>query len=169
MGTIQLDTGFDALFERLYPPLFRYLHRLTGDADAADDVAQESFVRLYREDLPADEARPWIFRVATNLVRDGARKRKRHRRLRDRIPSRPAPPRPDETVEREERVAAVRAALDRLKPRDRRMLLMREEGFSYREIAEAVGVAPGSVGTLLSRALDRFRDAWEDLEARGRE
>ena len=48
----------DRLFHRLYPPLFRYLHRLTGDADAADDAAQEAFVRLTKQTLPEDEARP---------------------------------------------------------------------------------------------------------------
>lgn len=167
MQSSGIDVDFDELFQRLYPPLYRYLHRLLGDPDAADDVAQEAFVRLLREDLPADEARPWLFRVATNLVRDGARKRKRHRRLRHKVPKGTGPGEaPDKAVERDERVAFVRTALERIAPRDRRMLLMREEGFSYKEIAEAVGVAPSSVGTLLSRALDRFRTTYLDQLSR---
>ena len=48
---------YDALFRRLYPSLFRYLHRLTGETDQADDIAQESFVRLLGRDMPEDEAR----------------------------------------------------------------------------------------------------------------
>ncbi len=63
---------------------------------------------------------------------------------------------PDEDLERKERIGSVRAALDVLAERDRQMLLMREEGFRYDEIAEAVGVAPGSVGTLMARALKKF-------------
>src|SRR5690606_1489593 len=59
---------FDRLFRRLYPSLFRYLYRLTGDPDTADDIAQESFSRLLRHALPEAEAKPWLFTVATNLV-----------------------------------------------------------------------------------------------------
>ncbi len=97
-----------------------------------------------------------------NLVRDGARKTDRRQRLLQTAPvlySRTPPP--DEAVERGERVAAVRRALDTLAPRDQQLLLMREEGFKYEEIARVVGVAPASVGTLIARALRRFVDALE--------
>ncbi len=152
---------FDALFHKLYPSLFRYRHRLTGDADAADDIAQEAFVRLLRQSLPADEVRPWLFTVATNLVRDGIRKDGRRQRLILSAYVAPGPPaRPDETVERSEAIEAVRNALARIPPRDRQLLLMREEGFSYDEMARAAGVAPGSLGTLLGRALRRFTQAY---------
>lgn len=156
----------DRLFHRLYPPLFRYLQRLTGDADAADDAAQEAFVRLTGQSLPEAEVRPWLFTVATNLVRDRARKADRHRRLQVHVPRAHAPEPPDVSVERTERIAMVRAALDELPERDRTMLLMREEGFKYEEIAQTVGVAPGSVGTLLARAARRFERTYTELRAR---
>lgn len=73
--------------------------------------------------------------------------------------------RPDEATERSLRIAAVRAALAQIGPRDREILLMREEGFRYAEIAEVVGVAPGSVGTLLARALRRFAAAYGEEAA----
>jgi RNA polymerase sigma factor (sigma-70 family) len=72
---------FDAVFAKLYPSLFRYLQRLTGDDDVAEDIAQESFVRLLRQPLPEAEVRPWLFTVAMNLVRDRARKNERRQRL----------------------------------------------------------------------------------------
>jgi len=151
---------FETIFARVYPSLFRYLNRLTGDPDVSADVAQEAFVRLLQQPLPEADARRWLFTVATNLVRDFARASERQRRLLKhsyRGPSRPV--QPDEETERQEKIAAVRAALETLAPRDREMLLMREEGFRYAEIAEVVGVAPGSVGTLLARALRRFAAA----------
>lgn len=152
---------FDALFHRLYPSLFRYLHRLTGEADAAEDIAQEAFVRLLTQNLPEGEARPWLFAVATNLVRDRARKHERRQRLLQAEPVLPtAPARPDEAVERSEDIARVRDALARIAPRDRQLLLMREEGFTYEEMARAIGVAPSSVGTLIARALKRFAGAY---------
>jgi len=153
---------YDALFRRLYPSLFRYLHRLTGDTDAADDIAQESFVRLLGRTMPEEEARLWLFTVATNLFRDRARTHKRRERLLQVRPWTPTPlPRPDEAAESAASVERVREVLTRLAPRDRQMLLMREEGFRYDEIATAAGVAPGSVGTLLARAARRFVAAWD--------
>ncbi len=153
---------FDTLFQTLYPSLFRYLHRLTGDADVAEDIAQEAFVRLLTQDLPEKEARPWLFAVGTNLVRDRARKQERRHRLLQAVPVLPSPtgPRPDEAVERKEQIELVRAALAQLAPRDQQLLLMREEGFSYEEMARALGVAPSSIGTLIARALKRFAGAY---------
>jgi RNA polymerase sigma-70 factor, ECF subfamily len=157
-GPDQESAGFGELYERLQPSLLRYLERLTGDDDIAQDVAQEAFLRLLRRtDLDGDDARLWIFTVATNLVRDHGRAVVRRHRLlvaRPVLPS--APPAPDVETERAERVARVREALQQLPDRDQQLLLMREEGFRYQEMAEAVGVAAGSVGTLIARALKRF-------------
>lgn len=156
---------FDGIFDRVYPQLFRFVHRLTGDVDAAEDVAQESFVRLLSRPMPEEDAKRWLFRVATNLVRDGVRSTNTRQRLTAKVPgvSSLGPPQ-DERVERAERIAAVRSALDSLSERDRRLLLMREEGFRYDEIAEAVGVAPASVGTLLARATKRFTAVYRGEE-----
>ncbi len=157
---------FEAAFNSHQEALFRYVNRLVGDSDLASDVVQESFVRLLEHPLPADEVRRWLFTVATNLVRDDARMRTRRQRLlterydRSDMAGDPAEV-PDEMLSRSERVAAARKALEQLSPRDRQMLLMREEGFRYSEIAEVIDVAPGSVGTLLARALRRFADAMD--------
>jgi RNA polymerase sigma-70 factor (ECF subfamily) len=157
--------NYEAAFQRLYPSLFRYLQRLTGDEDVAEDLAQETFVRLLRQKIPEDEIRPWIFTVAMNLVRDRARKSERRLRLLSTAPELVTrPPLPDEQTERNERIGRVRGVLDRLPERDRQLLLMREEGFKYEEIARVVGVAPASVGTLIARALKRFVAMYEARE-----
>lgn len=157
-GPDRESASFGALYERLQPSLLRYLERLTGDEDMAQDVAQEAFLRLFRRrELDGDDARLWIFTVATNLVRDHGRAVVRRQRLLSARPVLPgAPAAPDVEAERSESVAKVREALSQLSERDQRLLLMREEGFRYQEMAEAVGVAPGSVGTLIARALKRF-------------
>jgi RNA polymerase sigma-70 factor (ECF subfamily) len=155
---------FDDLFERLYPSLFRYLNRLTGDADVAEDIAQEAFVRLLKQQLPEAEVRPWLFTVAMNLVRDRARKNERRQRLLSGAPTLiSVEPRPDDRVQQNEEVASVRRALDKLSDRDRQLLLMREEGYKYEEIAGRIGVAPASVGTLIARALKRFVEAYKSV------
>jgi RNA polymerase sigma-70 factor (ECF subfamily) len=159
------SVDFQSAYRDLYPSLFRYVHRFTGDADVAEDIVQEAFLRLLDQDLPHEEVRPWIFVVATNLARDRARKRERRRRLlAARRPSPAVLTSPHDEMERAERIAAVRAALGELSDRDRQMLLMREEGFRYAEIAEMLGVRPTSVGALVARALKRFIAAYAAME-----
>jgi len=155
---------FDAFFDDVFPSLFRYCMRLTGDADTAEDVAQEAFVRFVRDEPqgPHKALRVWVFKVATHLVRDRYRVSENRRRLLERNPVIPsAMPHPEADLERSETVAEVRRALDGLSERDRQLLLMRGEGFSYKEMAEEVGVSATSIGTLLTRAEKRFVEAYE--------
>jgi RNA polymerase sigma-70 factor (ECF subfamily) len=152
-----------ALFESHFPTLFRYCLRLTGEPDVAEDAAQEAFVRLVRDDVRGSPTalRAWLFRVASNVIRDRYRVRENRRRLMETHPTTPEMALdPYESVERGEEVARVRAILDQLPERDRILLLMREEGFAYAEIAEQIGVAPTSIGTLLARAQCRFAEAF---------
>jgi RNA polymerase sigma factor (sigma-70 family) len=154
---------FEQLFDEVYPSLFRYCQRLTGDPDVADDLAQEAFVRLFDRQVEGEPPalRVWLFKVATHLLRDRARQADNRRRLLTENPVLPAAPvDPAREVEQDDVVRRVRGVLEGLDERDRTLLLMREEGFSYREIAEAVEVAPGSVGTLLARAQRRFTDEY---------
>ena len=153
--------------------LYHYLVRLTGDADLASDAAQEAFVRLLTDPpalAPAASEhdahraeRAWLYRVATNVALEQARTDARLRRLLAASPGRApvADPAPagDELTEARERHARVEAALAALPPRDRTALLMRESGFSHREIAAAVGTTTGSVGTVVARALAKLAAA----------
>lgn len=153
---------FDTIFERHYPELARYCQRLIGDRDAAEDIAQESMVRLFDHQVSGSDAglRAWLFKTATHLVRDRYRVEKNRDRLLAEYPVRPAEQEsPQLRLERAEARDYARAALDALAPRDREILLMRYAGFSYREIASAIEVAATSVGTLLTRAERRFAQA----------
>lgn len=144
--------------------LYRYLYWLTGDPSRAEDVVQETYLRLVESGGSKRDVRAWLFTVATRLVRDEARRRRRWRErawVRELVPS--GPPLPDEEWERRRRIRGVRRALDRLRLRDRQVLLLREQGFSHEEIAEAVGVATASVGPLAGRALGKLREAYDEL------
>ena len=150
-------------FAEHHRALFRYLVRFCGDADLAADAAQEAFVRLIERPPRGPVARAWLYTVATNVVVDAGRSRARQGRLLSAVPDRAllGTPSPDAQaqLESDERVRAVRRALGTLPERDRTVLLMREEGFSHREIADAVGTTTGSVGTMIARALDRLAAA----------
>lgn len=127
-------------------------------------------MRLLTRNVEGSQAgiRAWLFQVATHLVRDRYRVSENRRRLLGTYPgAQSAEPDAQVTLEQEERARAVRGALETLPERDRVMLLMREEGFNYREIGEAVSVQATSVGTLLARAQQRFADALADREGGG--
>ena len=150
----------EQIFAEHYDGLFRYLVKLTGDPDAAADAAQEAFVRLVEREPNGAQIRAWLFRVATNVVRDDSRVRRRRiellRESPDRAPIGDAPVNAEAELEIREKRKMVRGALDALNEKERTILLMREEGFSHQEIAEAVGTTTKSVGSMIARAFNKL-------------
>jgi RNA polymerase sigma factor (sigma-70 family) len=165
------EAQLSTLFETEFPRLFRYLDRLSGDPDLAADLAQEAFVRLNRRGTMPDTPAPWLVTVALNLFRNVRSTRTRRKRLLTvaRVesaladPSRP----PDELSDATESHERVRAALDSLPEREQRLLLLKAEGYSYREIATALELNENSIGTLLARAKRTFRQRYEGSHASG--
>lgn len=147
--------------------LHRYASRLTGDADQAEDLVQDAFIR-YASQTDVENERAWLFRVVSNLAfnanRSAGRRRGLLRRVRYRQPMGDLPPGPDEAYEKKELRALVHEALNRLSDRDRVLLLMREEGFTHAEIAAAIDSTTKSVGTLLARALIKVATHLEDVQ-----
>ncbi len=143
------------------------LTRRTGDRDRAEDLAQEVFVRAL--EAPPQNPKPWLFAVALNLARDEGRRDVRQDRklelLKGEARGAFAPP-PDEDLEVSEERAAVRRALAQLTEQDRSALLLKAEGFSYEEIASALGLARGAIGTTLARARRRLVEAYRAKEGR---
>jgi RNA polymerase sigma-70 factor (ECF subfamily) len=157
---------FVGLFDTHFRRLFRYLDRLSGEPELAADLAQEALVRLYRRGSLPDAPEAWLISVAMNLFRNVKSSRSRHRRLLtvsrgEAAHSDPETP-PDEAVVAEETRLRVRSAIDRLPERERRLLLLHAEGYSYRDLAAALELNEASVGTLLARARRAFRERYED-------
>jgi RNA polymerase sigma-70 factor (ECF subfamily) len=157
--------SFDTLFHRHYDRVYGLLFRLLGNRAEAEDVTQEVFIKLYKKPLTGKRRHnvsAWLYRVATNMGYNRLRGRSRRWR-RDLML---VPDVTDSTVDpadaaaREETRASVRAALTRLPERQTQMLLLRQMGLSYAELAQVCGVAPGSVGTMLARAANAFRKVY---------
>lgn len=153
---------FDAHFQRI----LRYLDRMSGDADLAADLAQEAFVKLYRRGSLPDSPEAWLITVAKNLFRNARTMRSRRTRLLSARPGRrwqaDPPPSPERGLEAEHIERRVRGALDRLPERERDLLLLRAEGYSYRDLGLALDISEASVGKLLQRARQQFREAYEE-------
>lgn len=145
--------------------MFRVLHRLTGDHALAQDLTQEAFIQLYRRGQEPDRPEAWLITVALNLFRNVRSTAVRRTRLL--TPERGArahsdsPPLPGEVLESGETRTAVRAAIDQLSERERLLLLLRSEGYSYRDLAAELALNEASVGTLLARAKRAFKAAYE--------
>lgn len=157
----------ERLFRLYHAPLVRYLTRRLGDRDWAEEIAQETFLRALRQDQISSE-RSWLFAVATNLVRDDARKQSRQRKhlelLRAEAEAQSTVEPEPTSMERDEERALARQAVESLAERDRLALLMREEGLDYDEIAAALDITRSSVGTTLSRARRRLAENFEALQ-----
>jgi RNA polymerase sigma-70 factor (ECF subfamily) len=150
-----------------YASIFRYVDRLSGDPDLAADIAQEAFVRLFRRGVLPDSPDRWLVTVALNLFRNerstaGRRARLTVRHARDLGPA--SGPSPVERLESMRLQAKVREALDRLPVRERELLLLRAEGYSYRDLAAVLELNEASIGTLLARAKRAFEAAYGEVE-----
>lgn len=163
--------SFDTLFYRHYDRVYGLLFRLVGNRAEAEDLTQEVFLKLYQQRFKRGRNHNvggWLYRVATNAGYNAVRGRRR-RWQRDTVllpdPS-DQPPDPAEQAAQRETRRIVRRALARLPQRQVQLLLLRQMEMSYAELAEVCDVSPGSVGTLLRRAADAFRNAYlEEVKA----
>lgn len=159
--------AFERLFERHYATVYRALFGMLGAREPAEDLAQETFLALYRRPPrpePGLSLAAWLCRVALNRASNALRSQRRELARVERLALPEAQPGPDDDALRAEARAQVRGALARLPARQAHLLLLRHAGLSYAEVAQALGVAPGSVGTLLARAEQAFVAAYGSPE-----
>ncbi len=162
------EADFDSLFLAYYDGVYRLLFRIVGSREEAEDLAQETFLRLSRQRFPEGRdhnVRAWLYRVATNLAYNALRGQRRQAQRQEAAMNQAAttgnePPDPAEVALRNDERETVRRVLASLPPRQAQLLLLRYAGLSYRELADALDVAPGSVGTLLARAEAAFEAAY---------
>jgi RNA polymerase sigma factor (sigma-70 family) len=151
--------SFDEDYRLFHSELVRRLNYLLGDRAAAEDVAQEAFLKLYTMPPPTRQNLVgWLYRVgarlALNYLRGEKRRQKRENQTVDSPGAEVIPL--DEAMWRDERVKAVRQVLAKLPLRARLALLLRHTGFTYQEIAQVLDLSPASVGTILVRAQKLF-------------
>jgi RNA polymerase sigma-70 factor, ECF subfamily len=161
------DIAFDYLFLRYYAPVYRVAYRLVGSREKAEDLAQETFLELYRNAPVLDRdptLLPWLCRVVLNKGYNTLRGEKREQERVERWSVTPEQLDPVVEVLRSEEQAKVREVLRELPERQSELLMLRHAGLTYGEIASVIGVAPGSVGTLLVRAERTFLAAYKGQE-----
>jgi RNA polymerase sigma-70 factor (ECF subfamily) len=160
------EDAFRAFYDRTSGALWGYLSRISGDRQLADDLLQESYYRLLKTTAAFESEnhrRNYLYRIATNLVRDAKRA---SRPIFDEAIEMTNVAAPDSGADPESRTD-VRRALGRLKPRERAMLwLAYANGSSHAEIADVLGLKTASIKLLLFRARRKLAVTLRRPEAR---
>ena len=156
--------GFDEAFMLHHRAVYHTAYALVRDAGLAEDVTQETFLRLYRQQDAAprgEHLRPWLLRVAINVAhntirartRAGAREAEFFKQVGGEGALAPAL---DADYERRTEIEAARAALQKIDEPMRSCLLLKQQGLSYREIAQVLQVNETYVGSLIARGRKEF-------------
>ncbi len=164
--------SFEAIVNRYESPLLRYAARILRDHDAAQDVVQDAFVKLFRHwtDVhgPNTSLSTWLYRVTHNLAVDLIRKKQRLQRLHTRHGEEQTamePPRRGGEPGESPAAERARIALDALDLRERQLVLLKIfEEKSYREISEITGIGIGNVGYILHHAMKKMARQLRDSD-----
>ena len=154
------SVDFDGLYKEHYIKVYRHIVYITGNVQAAEDISQEVFMRLYKNPPEHGNVAAWLFKVANNLaynhMRDektrGAKEPAISVEEEDKVIS------IEDVAIRNQEIREIRRALALLPQRDRMCLLLKFSGYKYNEIAEVIGVEKTSVGTILARSQAKFMD-----------
>lgn len=182
------ETAFDRIVERHWPSVRRFIGRSVADADRAEDLTQEVFIRVYRSRdryRPSAGFRTWLFTIANRLALNEARSRRRRSRVFRDAPGSgaessedtsddfwaniedPRSESPLDRLERKELEMVMEDLLGRLSQGQRAAIELQRAGpFSYREIAEIMGVTVPAVKSLLVRARESLKEG-VDIYLRG--
>ena len=153
---------FRRLYESVFPVLFRVVYRIAGSEEAAEDLCQEAFFRLYEKKMvfpSQEEAKYWLIRVATNASLNYVKRKDRERRAYQkafREDTRNAETGESELLAKESR-EEVQEALKKLPKNLRMVLILREYGeLNYKKIGQVLGISEGNVKVRVFRARERL-------------
>ncbi len=161
------------LFERYKKPVFGFFYNMFHDADECEDLVQVCFMRIlkYRKSYESTgEFKVWLFRIARNVGNDHYRKRKAV--IEESIENTllkisDSAPNSEEDISKEEELAILQHALNRLDTEKREILVLSKiEGLRYREIGEIVNCSENTVKTKVFRALKALRTEFDAIQSK---
>jgi len=164
------EESFESIFHKYWSTIHRFLSRMVNDPAEAEDLALETFYRLYKHSADKQDAsntRGWLFKVASNLALQSIRsfKRREHYEVtagKNALDEKHED-QPSRIFAKKEEQRLVRVALGQMNTRQAELLIMRHSGMSYKEIANSLHLSPTSIGPLLLRAEREFERQYQAL------
>ena len=181
-ASVELMMGFEVLVGRYKNAIVSFLFRFVGDFRTAEDLAQETFLRVFKKIQDYNNSAKfstWLYTIASNLAKDEFKRRSRHpvrsldwrggqdtTRSVPRISADTTESVPDVRLEHDEVRINVNKALDLLEAHDREILVLKDvQGLSYDEISQILDLPMGTVKSRISRARVAFKDVWKKMGA----
>lgn len=151
---------FEQVYESYFNRIYKFVFRLTGQAEDAKDLTQETFIKLnnhFSSYLNHANPKAWVYKVAANTCLNHLKRKDKYRKIIDEVgrESSSAVSTEEEYIENE-KLILLKRGLDKLEIRDRIILGLYRDGLSYTDMAQIVRVKKTSVGKILSRAIERL-------------
>ncbi|MCJ7448294.1 MAG: RNA polymerase sigma factor [Bacteroidales bacterium] len=154
--------SFDEVYRKYYKELRRFGHHLNITSEKAEDLIQETFLRYYLElekDVVFKNTRAWLYKVLLNLFKTQFNAGKKEFEIReDLVVEKGRIYDPQDEYLNNEKQQVILKMLDRMAGKDREILLLYHNGFSYAEMAEILEINPNSVGQTLVRAIEKLKE-----------
>jgi len=162
---------FETLYRQYYEAIYKFCFRFLNSHDAAMDNSQETFIKLYermkQQGLEIENTRAWLYKVAGNLCMNSLKSKKRRQEIENLLENQTIEnTTPEHILMRDERSTLIRKELSQLKPEQRILILMYQDGLSYTEMAEVTGIKKNSIGKTLWRLIEKISKNIKD-EANG--
>lgn len=161
--------NFEHHYQQQYEQIYKFCYRFVGDREKAGDLTQDTFLKLYQRMKNGDQSilntRAWLYKVAGNMCLNLVSQSQLRSEISQRLPMESIEHNTPETMLlKQEKEDLVRKFLYQLKPENRMLLLMYQDGLSYQEMAEATGIPLNSIGKTLWRNIDKIANAIKQTE-----
>jgi RNA polymerase sigma-70 factor (ECF subfamily) len=156
------NKNFNSFYKSYFRKIFRYCYYLIGNYEEAEQLTQETFIKLFGyflSDTPIKSHKALAYLIASNSCVDHLRRKRRFKEIMNKMNNvNSSQDDPSQKILKEQKISLVRQALLKLPSRDQKCLILYQEGFAYSEIAEVMKIKKTSIGKILSRATEKLAD-----------
>lgn len=172
LHTMNIKANFDIHYRQNYEAIFKFCYRMLGSREEALDITQETFIKLHermnRQGLEIGNTKAWLYKVAGNLcLNELSKNRLHHHKNKQTEASQVEISTPESDLIQLEKLNRVKHAISKLEPKQQMLIMMYNDGLSYREMAEATGIKKQSVGKTLWRIIDGLTTSIKKQENHG--
>jgi len=157
------SASFEFLYRQYYEPIYKFCFRFLNNRESALDVTQETFIKMYvrmsQRGLEIENTKSWLYKVAGNLCLNLLNNNKRHLEIENQLESKSIEnTTPENILLHDEKTELLKKAISHLKPENRMLVMMYQDGLSYKEMSDATGIKLSSVGNTLWRAINKISE-----------